>query len=337
MANKTKDSGKSKKIATGKQALEEHRARIVELHKNTARRAKSILAITTSMAAAHEEAEEEERPPDDVIQAIREHMEIMEKMRPKAPYKLPLGSGYRLSSVASRDFSLSTDAQCNAENQIVSIGCDQATFDVYQQEGHCDAYEFSPSPAWPGAPETIERCKIAHGYAGSASLYPEDGATWYSHITFGFTSCYLVPWPGAEADIRIVSLPRVFLDWPDGWLEALSFGKDSYGKVSIKSYLDVCAAGDAYRDYQTVISGESPRGNYREGEIGVWNPRPQPVDIELSINFDVANPPSEQIPITIFEMIEIVAERFHALRRCNAFGECTVHYTPLTIEATKIC
>ena len=175
--------------------------------------------------------------------------------------------------------------------------------------------------------------KMAYSEVGYADLTGSGAQAWNRNV-FGFVSTFTLPGPGRQNTVTIYSHMHSNFVWPDGWLEALSFGRLAWGEVKVNSHLDVLVGGNAYRDgVDTLLHGISPRGHYREGEIGIYHPTAETRDVDHEITFTVTNPANGQLQVSIFELAEFIAERHHRVDRCNAavWGTCTWSLTDVSI------
>ena len=175
--------------------------------------------------------------------------------------------------------------------------------------------------------------KMAYSEVGYAYLVGPYAQAWNRNV-FGFVSSFILPGPGKENIVTISSHLHANFIFPDGWLEALSFGRYAWGEVKVNSHVDVLVGGNAYRDgVDTLLHGASPRGNYREGEIGVYNPTSETRDVDHEVTFTVTNPPNGQLQVSVFELAEFIAERHHRVDPCNAalWGTCTWSSTDVLI------
>jgi hypothetical protein len=182
--------------------------------------------------------------------------------------------------------------------------------------------------------------KQASGYAGTASLV--ENVHHYNRSMFGFYSSFPLTGTGNDIFINISSHVHVIY----GWLEALSFGKASYGEVVINSFLDVIVhatppAGTEdliYTDSVQLVYGVSPRGNYGEGDIGIWDPPPGPGDASHSVQFTATFPENSDQLVEIFEVIELRALRYHRKDRCNAVAQVSCTFDPIEVSiVTRKC
>ena len=191
------------------------------------------------------------------------------------------------------------------------------------------------NPVSEGATETQEgnylyqlNYKSALSKVGSADLDGPNAQAW-NRTCFGFVSVFALPSPGKQNTVNISShLNASFL-----WLEALSFGQKAWGQVTANAQMDVLVASSAYRDgVYTFLQGESPRGNWNEGEIGVYNPIDIAQAMDLNVQLTITNPADTAYQVAVFELVEFIAERHYRVDRCDAVISGACNWDPLHVE-----
>jgi hypothetical protein len=146
--------------------------------------------------------------------------------------------------------------------------------------------------------------KRAYAEVGYANPTGSAARAWNRSV-FGFVSSFQLPGPGQSSTVRIGSHMHADFTFPDG--------------------------------VDTLLHGVSPRGNWNEGEIGVYNPTAESRDVDHEVEFTATNPVNGQLLVTVFELAEFIAERHHNAARCNAvvWGTCT--WSPTDVLITTHC
>lgn len=179
--------------------------------------------------------------------------------------------------------------------------------------------------------------KTAYSEVGYAVLAGANARAWNRSV-FGFVSTFTLPGPGKENAVNVSSHMHASFVWPDGWLEALSFGRLAWGEVTVNAHLDVLVGPDAFRDgVDTLLHGVSPRGNHREGEIGIFHPLDETRDVDHAVEFTVTNPQNGQHQVAVFELAEVFTERHHRVDRCNAVAWGTYTWDPVDVSIVTEC
>lgn len=198
-----------------------------------------------------------------------------------------------------------------------------------------------------GANKTFN--KDTYGFAGTAAL-TGDNVHQSNHCMFGFWSYIYLTERGKKIDVTI----STHVDVNYAWLVALSFGKDAFGHVSVESESGVTAS-DAEQivwtefleeenlsgvyETELLIDGVSPYGNWREGDIGVWQPSKCSDDACNSFSFSVTVPEDRDALVQIWEFIMLTAVRHHPWRtdRCTAVANVTCRFDPVKVWIQKKC
>jgi len=235
--------------------------------------------------------------------------------RRKDTFKRPLRS---FSSFAEAKMDMGDVFEAMHEHlarpKPISLTIAQSDFNLIFTEGCAEAYQ-------------IDTQKKAYGSVGDASLVGPTACAW-NYSAFGFVSCFNLTGTGKDLSVDISTKLSVYYLW----LEALSFGKKAWGEVVANSYVDVDVEGLRFSDSLELIRGESPRGNYEEGEIGVWNPSPFRDSKNHRIVFSVNFPKNTEHLVTLWETIELYAIRHHRTDRCNAVADLSCFFDPVEVE-----
>lgn len=170
--------------------------------------------------------------------------------------------------------------------------------------------------------------KVAYAEAGLATLAGPEARAWNRRV-FGFRTAFSLP-PGSH-HVVLSSDATFDFRFPDGWLEALSFGPSSIGEVTATAQVHVLTASGPFTSgVRAVLSASSPPGS-SSGAIGVFNPTGEVRESSIAFGFDVVNPPSTWTVVTVFELAELIAERHGDPSRCNAAIWSTARWSPLGI------
>lgn len=161
------------------------------------------------------------------------------------------------------------------------------------------------------------------GRSGTASLSPNtwgDPSVCYDDVWLGYAKSFSLE--QKRCVIYITSTVEI----RPSWIEALSFGKASFGRVTTLSFLNVdCSdslgwpiSGHRAYNHQPVypMCGVSPPGNHQEGKIGVFHPSPGTQTVTQSLSLSVDS--SQVHAIGLLHWISLRAERLGRIDRCNA-------------------
>ena len=302
-------------------------------HRVQARRSMHELQekMLTEISALIEGPDEKKPIPKKIREEIKNHQR---RLTIRKSYK-SVGSGYACNyrkSLFQREF---LDRYYGWEDLIHQRGL--ASTDQTTQQ-YIDPVKFI-NPVSEGATSTNEgnhfgiiEYKTGYSRVGYAYLEGPEAQAW-NRTVFGFVSTFALPGPGKENTVKIFSNINMNFIWPDGYLEALSFGKKAWGEVTANAQLDVLVADSAYRDgVDTLLYGVSPRGNWEEGEIGVYQPWDERASASHFVEFNITNPINGTYEVSVFELAEFIAERHHRIDRCDAviWGTCT--WDPLDVQ-----
>ncbi len=200
------------------------------------------------------------------------------------------------------------------------------TFDIAEA-----SFWQTPSPAgWTDAGQ-LGNEKSGYCDVGDAAL---DGPTVFAWnwTAFGFFSYFSLRGIGKPQTIEISTSYTMNY----AWLEALSFGSQSWGEVIGMSYLDVAVEDSASSDSCELVHGISPRGNYHDGDIGVWNPCPYAEDRGHAVAFTTAFSRNTEHVVSIFETIGFYAIRHHRNDRCDAVANVGCAFNPVRVRISSI-
>lgn len=172
--------------------------------------------------------------------------------------------------------------------------------------------------------------KTAYGQVGYAYLSGAEAQAWNRSV-FGFSSSFSVP--AGTHHVKVSSFAALDFVWPKGYLEALSFGRKSWGEVTANVQVEVLAPGTACSSgVQTLLQGSSPRGDWETGDIGVYQPMDETRSRTLTVDFTVQSSGNSPVVISVFELAELIAERHHRVDRCNAVIWGTGTWEPLAVR-----
>jgi len=189
----------------------------------------------------------------------------------------------------------------------------------------------TPSPAgWTDAGQ-IGNGKSGYCDVGDAALDGPAVSAW-NWTAFGFFCHFLLRGIGRPQTIEISTSYTMNC----AWLEALSFGSQSWGEVLGMSYLDVAVEDYASSDPCELVHGISPRGNYHDGDIGVWNPSPYAEDHGHAVAFGTDFSRNTEHVVSIFESIGFYAIRHHRNDRCNAVANVGCAFNPVRVRISSI-
>lgn len=185
------------------------------------------------------------------------------------------------------------------------------------------------SSVWEG--DFLQRAayKTAYAQVGYSYLSGPEAQAWNRSV-FGFSSSFSVP--AGRHHVKVSSFAALDFVWPKGYLEALSFGRKSWGEVTANVQVEILVPGTACSSgVQTLLQGCSPRGDWETGDIGVYQPMDETRSRALTVEFDVQSPGNAPVAISVFELVEFIAERHHRADRCNAVIWGTGTWEPLDV------